>query len=131
MPSISPGSSQPCSGGRADLRLLDSYESERLAFARRLVPTLALAFVFINGDGAMARFVGVQLVRHLLLAIFRLRAMRGLMFQTISQTNVNYRDRAISFGKAGRVAAGDRLSWMRFGPTPRPGDVPVGPSARR
>jgi hypothetical protein len=34
------------------------------------------------------------------------------MFLTLLQTNVNYRDRALAAGSAGRVQAGDRLPWM-------------------
>jgi 2-polyprenyl-6-methoxyphenol hydroxylase-like FAD-dependent oxidoreductase len=52
--------------GRASARLLDSYEPERIAFARRLVATTDRAFRFINRDGAVARFVRVRLVPVLL-----------------------------------------------------------------
>jgi 2-polyprenyl-6-methoxyphenol hydroxylase-like FAD-dependent oxidoreductase len=93
--------------------LLDSYEPERIAFARRLVATTDRAFQFINRDGAVARFVRVRLVPLLLPALFGFRAMRRLMFLTISQTNVNYRGSALSVGSAGRVQAGDRLPWVR------------------
>jgi 2-polyprenyl-6-methoxyphenol hydroxylase-like FAD-dependent oxidoreductase len=99
--------------GRAGTRLLDSYEPERIAFARRLVATTDRAFQFINNDGAIARFVRVSLVPLLLPALFRFRAARQLMFLTISQTNVNYRGSTLSSGSAGRVKAGDRLPWVR------------------
>jgi 2-polyprenyl-6-methoxyphenol hydroxylase-like FAD-dependent oxidoreductase len=48
--------------GRADPSLLDSYEPERIAFARRLVATTDRAFQFINNDGPIARFARVRLV---------------------------------------------------------------------
>ena len=79
--------------GRADPSLLDSYEPERIAFARRLVATTDRAFQFINNDGPIARFVRVRLVPLLLPALFSFREARRLMFLTVSQTNVNYRDR--------------------------------------
>jgi hypothetical protein len=72
--------------GRADPSLLDSYEPERIAFARRLVATTDRAF--------------------------QLREARRLMFLTLSQTNVNYRGSALSTGSAERVVAGDRLPWV-------------------
>jgi 2-polyprenyl-6-methoxyphenol hydroxylase-like FAD-dependent oxidoreductase len=97
---------------RADIRLLDSYEPERIAFARRLVATTDRAFQFINRDGAVARFVRTRLVPLLLPALFGFQAWRRLMFLTISQTNVNYRGSALSTGSAGRVRAGDRLPWI-------------------
>ena len=98
--------------GRADPSLLDSYEPERIAFARRLVATTDRAFQFINKDGAIARFVRVRLVPLLMPALFSFREARRLMFLTLSQTNVNYRDMALAVGSAGRVQAGDRLPWV-------------------
>jgi hypothetical protein len=98
---------------RSAISLLDSYEPERIAFARRLVATTDRAFQFINRDGAVARFVRVRLAPLLLPAFFRFRAVRRLMFLTISQTNVNYRSSAISVGSAGSVRAGDRVPWVR------------------
>ena len=41
--------------GRADPSLLDSYEPERIAFARRLVATTDQAFTGVTSDGAIAR----------------------------------------------------------------------------
>ena len=99
--------------GRADAGLLDTYEPERRAFARRLVATTDRTFQFVNNDGAIARAVRVRLVPVLLPALFRLPAMRRLMFRTVSQTNVNYRGSPIGLGAAGRITAGDRLPWLR------------------
>jgi FAD binding domain len=98
--------------GRASIQLLDSYEPERIAFAWRLVATTDRAFQFINNDGPIARLVRVRLVPLLLPALFSFREARRLMFLTLSQTNVNYRDRALAAGSAGRVQAGDRLPWV-------------------
>jgi 2-polyprenyl-6-methoxyphenol hydroxylase-like FAD-dependent oxidoreductase len=92
--------------GRASAALLDTYETERIAFARRLVATTDRAFRFINRDGAIARFVRVRLVPMLMPALFKLRAARRLMFLTLSQTNVNYRGSMLSTGSAGRVQQG-------------------------
>jgi len=97
---------------RAGSQLLDSYQPERIAFARRLVATTDRAFQFINNDGPLARMVRMRLVPLLLPAIFGFRKTRQLMFLTLSQTNVNYRDSALATGLAGRVRAGDRLPWV-------------------
>src|SRR6267378_2123910 len=48
--------------GRAHEALLDSYESERIAFARRLVATTDQAFKAVTSRGAIARRVRVNLV---------------------------------------------------------------------
>src|SRR6266478_9642413 len=43
--------------GRADQSLVDSYEPERIAFARRLVATTDQAFTAVTSDGPIARRV--------------------------------------------------------------------------
>src|SRR4029077_10090566 len=49
-------------GGRADASLLDTYETERIAFARRLVATTDEAFTGVTSDGALARLVRLHIV---------------------------------------------------------------------
>jgi hypothetical protein len=41
-----------------------------------------------------------------------LKAVRRLMFRTISQTTIHYRGSPLSGGAAGRVRGGDRLPWV-------------------
>ena len=60
--------------GAAAPALLDSYEPERIAFARRLVATTDRAFTFVTRDGAIARRVRIGLVPRLLPALFELTA---------------------------------------------------------
>jgi 2-polyprenyl-6-methoxyphenol hydroxylase-like FAD-dependent oxidoreductase len=97
---------------RAPAALLDSYEPERIGFARRLVATTDRAFVLITSRGPLARFVRRRLVPGLVPLLFRARAARRLIFRTISQTAVRYRDSPLSAGRAGRVHGGDRLPWV-------------------
>ena len=92
--------------------LLDSYETERIAFARRLVETTDRAFTIVTSAGRIARLVRVELVPRLLPALFELTAMRRLMFRTVSQIGLDYRGSPISAGKAGTVAGGDRLPYV-------------------
>jgi 2-polyprenyl-6-methoxyphenol hydroxylase-like FAD-dependent oxidoreductase len=99
--------------GQASASLLESYEPERIAFARRLVATTDRAFQLILADGTFARFTRLRLVPWLLPALFRLPSVRRLMFRTISQINVNYRDGPLGRGAAGGISAGDRLPWLR------------------
>jgi 2-polyprenyl-6-methoxyphenol hydroxylase-like FAD-dependent oxidoreductase len=98
--------------GRAPAALLDSYEPERIAFARRLVATTDRAFTVATSAGPIARHVRVRVVPLVIPRLFALRAMRRFMFRTISQTVVNYRGSALSAGGAGRVHGGDRLPWV-------------------
>ncbi len=98
--------------GHADAALLDSYEPERIAFAQRLVATTDRAFTAVTSTGALARLIRLHLVPLLLAPIYRLTAARRLMFRTVSQTAVNYRESSLSEGQAGEVHGGDRLPWV-------------------
>lgn len=95
----------------ADL-LLDSYEAERIAFARRLVATTDRAFRFITADGPVAGLVRTQLAPSVMPLMFRRPAGRRLFFRTVSQTELNYREGPLSRGIAGQVHGGDRLPWV-------------------
>jgi 2-polyprenyl-6-methoxyphenol hydroxylase-like FAD-dependent oxidoreductase len=98
--------------GRADRSLLDSYEPERIAFARRLVATTDQAFKAITSDGPIARRVRLDVVPAVVPMLARFAAVRRFMFRTISQTMVNYRGSSLSEGRAGKVRGGDRLPWV-------------------
>ena len=98
--------------GRADPSLLDSYEPERIAFARRLVATTDRVFTGVTSDGAIARLVRLNIVPAVAPAVFSFRATRRFMFRTVSQTAVHYRGSSLSQGRAGGVHGGDRLPWV-------------------
>ena len=98
--------------GRANVSILDSYEQERIAFARRLVATTDQAFTAVSSPGALARFVRLDIVPLVLPLLFKVAATRRFMFRTVSQTAVNYRGSALSEGRTGGVHGGDRLPWV-------------------
>jgi 2-polyprenyl-6-methoxyphenol hydroxylase-like FAD-dependent oxidoreductase len=100
-------------GGSSD-KILDTYEPERIAFARQLVATTDRGFVLITSRGALATLIRTRIVPLVLPQLFRLRAFRELLFRTVSQTQVNYRNGALSQGAAGKVRGGDRLPWVRL-----------------
>jgi len=97
---------------RVDDRVLETYEPERMAFARRLVATTDQAFTGVTSSTAMARAVRLHVVPFLLPALLRLNVFRRLAFRTISQTAITYRGSALSEGCAGDVHGGDRLPWV-------------------
>jgi 2-polyprenyl-6-methoxyphenol hydroxylase-like FAD-dependent oxidoreductase len=99
--------------GRASASILDSYEPERIAFARRLVATTDRAFTGVTSGGTIARLVRLHIVPLLIPQLFKLASVRRLMFLTISQTTVNYRGSTLSEGRAGEVRGGDRLPWVK------------------
>ena len=98
--------------GRAGPALLDTYEPERMAFARRLVATTDRGFVLATSPGDLARFVRTEVVPRVLPPLVRLPAVRRFVFRTLSQTRIHYRTSRLSAGQAGRVAGGDRLPWV-------------------
>jgi 2-polyprenyl-6-methoxyphenol hydroxylase-like FAD-dependent oxidoreductase len=102
--------------GRATERLLDSYEPERIAFARRLVATTDRAFTLVTREGWLARGVRTGLVPRLLPALASGEAFRRLAFRTLSQTAIDYRHGPLAGGGvgayAGHVRPGDRLPWV-------------------
>jgi 2-polyprenyl-6-methoxyphenol hydroxylase-like FAD-dependent oxidoreductase len=100
--------------GRASAALLDSYEPERIAFARRLVATTDRAFTGVTSSGAIARLVRLHIVPFFVPLLFAFEATRRLMFRTVSQTAVNYRGSSLSVGRAGTIHGGDRLPWVEM-----------------
>jgi hypothetical protein len=99
--------------GRADAAILNTYGTERIAFARRLVATTDRAFVGVTSPGAIARALRLHIVPFLVPSISSSKAVRRFVFRTISQTLVNYRESALSDGRLGSLRSGDRLPWVR------------------
>jgi 2-polyprenyl-6-methoxyphenol hydroxylase-like FAD-dependent oxidoreductase len=98
--------------GRAAGRILDTYEPERIAFARRLVATTDQAFTGVTSTSATARALRLRVVPAVLPALLTARAFRRLAFRTVSQTAIHYRGSQLSEGRAGEVHGGDRLPWI-------------------
>jgi len=106
--------------GNAPDVLLDSYESERIGFARQLVATTDRAFrpMVASGIGgeAMRRLVAPFVVG----IATRFSFTRHALFRSLSQTQIHYSDSPLSRGCAGDVCGGHRLPWIadadNFGP---------------
>ena len=103
-------------GGRAPDRLLDSYEAERIGFARRLVATTDRAFSIATADGPVADTLRTRIAPLVLSNVVRIEAAREFLFRMVSQITLNYRNGPLSAGKAGRVHGGDRLPWAATEP---------------
>ena len=97
---------------RAPDDLLDSYEAERIVFARRLVQTTDRIFTFATADGRVADFMRTRVAPFILPIATRISAVTEFMFRTVSQTMLNYRGGPLAEGKAGDVHGGDRLPWV-------------------
>jgi 2-polyprenyl-6-methoxyphenol hydroxylase-like FAD-dependent oxidoreductase len=97
--------------GRAGDNLLDSYEAERIGFARRLVATTDRVFSFVSAEGRIADVVRTRVAPVLIPIAIAFASVREFMFRTVSQITLNYRRGPLSRGAAGRVHGGDRLPW--------------------
>src|SRR5262249_8223126 len=101
-------------GGAPDA-LLDSYEAERIAFARRLVKTTDQVFTLATAEGKTADVIRTRLAPTILPVLVKFGVFREFMFRTVSQIRINYRHRALSEERAGAVHGGDRLKWVIAG----------------
>jgi 2-polyprenyl-6-methoxyphenol hydroxylase-like FAD-dependent oxidoreductase len=99
--------------GRARDDLLDSYEAERIGFARRLVASTDRAFTFATSEGRLAAFVRMYLAPIVIPTALKFDAVRKFAFRTVSQTAINYRGSRLSRGSDGGVQGGDRLPWVQ------------------
>jgi 2-polyprenyl-6-methoxyphenol hydroxylase-like FAD-dependent oxidoreductase len=97
--------------GDAGERLLDSYEAERLAFARTLVETTDRVFSFVSAEGSFANFVRTRIAPLFVSAAYSVDAVREFMFRVVSQCMLNYHGSPLSEDGAGKVRGGDRLPW--------------------
>ena len=98
---------------RAPDALLDSYEAERLRFARSLVKTTDRVFSFATSDGRIARFVRTRIAPVLLPQLMAFQGLREFAFKTVSQTRISYRGSPLATGTAGQLSSGDRVPWIK------------------
>jgi 2-polyprenyl-6-methoxyphenol hydroxylase-like FAD-dependent oxidoreductase len=103
--------------GRAPDSLLDSYEAERIGFARRLVATTDRVFSFATADGWIADIMRTRVAPLLIPVAAAFGPVREFMFRTVSQIMLSYCGGPLSRGAAGHVHGGDRLPWVRIDDT--------------
>jgi 2-polyprenyl-6-methoxyphenol hydroxylase-like FAD-dependent oxidoreductase len=101
-------------GGSASEALLDTYEPERIAFARRLVSTTDRVFSFVTNGNALATRFRTSVVPILLPRLVAIDRFRKALFGTLSQIRIRYRKSPLSAGSAGIVRGGDRLPWLKL-----------------
>ena len=102
--------------GSARHSLLDTYEPERIGFARRLVATTDRVFSAVTKHGGVARWVRTRMIPLVAPLLLRLAPVRRFLFRTVSQTGIEYQKSPLSEGAAGSLRGGDRLPWVMTGP---------------
>ncbi len=97
---------------RAPDTVLDTYEQERIPFAKSLVNTTDRVFTFVNKRSALATAIRTRLVPLILPRLFQRPAIRRAAFRLVSQTRIHYRRSALSSGMLDGLHSGDRLPWL-------------------
>ena len=101
----------------AEPKLLESYEVERSAFARKLVASTDRAFEILTATGGLYALLRTWVIPGLMGHAMRFARVRSMMFKLISQTRIRYRASPLSQGQAGGIYGGDRLPWIPAGAT--------------
>jgi 2-polyprenyl-6-methoxyphenol hydroxylase-like FAD-dependent oxidoreductase len=95
-----------------DPTVLDTYELERIGFARRLVDTTDRMFQLATSRSPAAGPIRRSLLPALLPRFFAYPGFRRFMFRIVSQTRIAYRHSWLSEGHSHGIHAGDRLPWL-------------------
>ncbi|MGY4690868.1 FAD-dependent monooxygenase [Salibacterium sp. K-3] len=98
--------------GRIDASVFDTYDTERRAFAKRLVATTDQVFQGVAGDGMTSDLVRNVMIPRVMPWVTKNLPVKRFMFKTLSQIRIHYQGSRLSSGKAGRVQGGDRLPWL-------------------
>ena len=98
--------------GEANDALLETYEAERLPFARTLVATTDRAAKPVVGSGISGWLLRSVLLPHAFGFLSRFDAFQRAIFLAVSQTRIAYPNSPLSDGKVGGVRGGDRLPWL-------------------
>jgi 2-polyprenyl-6-methoxyphenol hydroxylase-like FAD-dependent oxidoreductase len=98
--------------GRAHPGILDTYENERIGFARSLVATTDRAFTGMVAGGLTGEFARRVFVPFVLSVATRSAMAEHAFFRLVSQARIHYDDSPLSEGRAGHVHGGDRLPWL-------------------
>jgi 2-polyprenyl-6-methoxyphenol hydroxylase-like FAD-dependent oxidoreductase len=107
--------------GRADARLLDSYEAERIPVAERLLDTTDRAFRLVVSDSWLASVFRTRILARIAAFALGIKQIQSFMFRTVSQTGIHYRKGPLSVEEGlpeSAPQAGDRFPWLklRFAP---------------
>ncbi len=101
--------------GKADVKLLDTYNEERLENAKHLLKTTDRFFGFAAGTDWLMNFFRLHVLPPLAKHLFSLDAVRQFAFPLVSQIGINYRHSSLSNHVGDEdfeLKAGDRLPYF-------------------
>jgi hypothetical protein len=104
--------------GEADAALLDSYQTERMPVAERLLATTDRAFSMIVSDSWIAKLIRARVVARVAATLLKRRRFQRFVFRTVSQIGIAYHDSPLSKNDKDVTddmpRAGDRFPWVRL-----------------
>jgi 2-polyprenyl-6-methoxyphenol hydroxylase-like FAD-dependent oxidoreductase len=104
--------------GRASESLLDTYETERLPVAKRLLETTDRGFALVVSDSLAARLLRTRVIAKVAALAMRFERVRKFAFRTISQIGIRYPQSRLSENLPGLPAeaprAGKRFPWLKL-----------------
>src|SRR5436190_5488278 len=104
--------------GRARVGLLDSYETERVPVADRLLRTTDRAFALVVSDRWLAGVFRTRVLAKVVAFVMSRNRLQRLAFRTISQIGIRYPGSPLSQTLAGlpddAPRAGARCPWLRL-----------------
>ena len=103
---------------RADGALLDTYETERIEVAQRLLRTTDRAFMMVVSDNWIAGLVRSRVLGRIAALAMTRERVRRLAFKSVSQIGIRYRRSSLSQTLPGlpeaAPRAGDRFPWLKL-----------------
>ena len=101
--------------GHASEKLLDTYNDERLANAKRLLESTDRMFELAAGDGWLVSLIRTTIFPPIANLVTSIDAVKKRLFRLVSQIVINYRDFSLSkhtHDETDDVKAGDRLPYF-------------------
>ena len=101
--------------GKATVKILESYNQERLKNAKHLVQSTDRMFNLVSSSNWLIKLMRTMVMPRLAKYIINLKFVRNSFFPFISQIGISYRDSALSIHEGDKkfaVKAGDRMPYF-------------------
>ncbi len=99
--------------GKSDVKLLETYNEERLANAKKLLQTTDRLFDFGASEEPITAFFRLHVFPYIVGFALKFDAVKELIFPIISQIGINYRHSSLSETDGNfAVKAGDRMPYF-------------------
>jgi 2-polyprenyl-6-methoxyphenol hydroxylase-like FAD-dependent oxidoreductase len=103
--------------GRANIALLETYESERIPVAEALLSTTDKGFALVVSRSKLAGLFRTQILPKMMATAMKLGRFQRLAFRTISQIGIRYPTSPLSHSlpglPGGAPRAGEHFPWLR------------------